>query len=224
MEKESLTSKRLDDLMETYEQRPTPSEYIKLRRAAGFTVIDSHRFFSLDVMLPLDGELKKYKIDPHVVAKVLDGNDLMVDELCMQIMESIEARKVLENDGRKHVQSRKEAIPDSLVDFLIVFALEACEQHGLVAPPSLVILVRERLGGANPARYEGYLVSQRRHGAILLAIEDIKNGGKVSIRKVAKIMGVQPSTVKRWFPSSSLEDEAKLFFELIEQIRSTHPT
>jgi hypothetical protein len=223
MARRNLTSRRLDDLAENYQLRPKLSEYINLRRTAGFSVIDSNRFFNLDLMLLLDGELKKYQIDPLVVAKVLDGNDLMVDELCLQVMESIESRRSLEHKGRKHVQARKEGIPDSLVDFLIVFALEACEQNGLVVPPSLVVLVRERLGGSNPARYEGFLASQKRQCAIQLAINDIKNGKKVSTRKVAKIMKVQPSTVKRWFPNSSLEEEAKVFFDLVKYVRSSGP-
>lgn len=221
MEKEGLTFKQLEKLIQDYQQRPTLSEYIKLRRTAGFTVIDSNRFFDFDVMLRLDGELRKHKIDPRVVAKVLDGNDLMIDELCLQVMESIEARRMLELEGRKHVQARKEAIPDSLVDFLIVFAMEACEQHALAVPPSLVILLRERLGGSNPARYEDFVVSQKRHGAIQLAINDLETGGKVSIRRVAKLLGVQPSTVKRWFPNSSLENAAKDFMEQVEWVRSS---
>jgi hypothetical protein len=221
MEKDSLTFKQLEKLIQNYQQRPALSEYIKLRRTAGFTVIDSNRFFDFDVMLRLDGELRKYSINPRVVAKVLDGDDQMIDELCLQVMESLESRRSLELEGRKHVQARKEAIPDSLVDFLIVFAMEACEQHTLAIPPSLVILVRERLGGSNPARYEDFLVSQKRQGAIQLAINDIEKGGKVSIRRVAKILGVQPSTVKRWFPESSLEIAAKNFIEQVEWVRSS---
>ena len=97
---ESLTFAKFNELLEKFRQIPTLANYIRLRRTSGISATDSYRFFSLDIMLPLEGELRKYKIDRRVVAKVLDGNDLMIDELCLQIMERIEARRMLESKGR----------------------------------------------------------------------------------------------------------------------------
>jgi hypothetical protein len=206
------------DLVAGYDRETTVAEYLKLRRATSVTATDSNRFFSFDVMLLLDEELRKHSINPRLVAGVLDGNDLKLDELCLQIMESLEARRVLEKQGRTQLQARNEAIPDSLIDFLIVFALEACEQEGLVPPASLVILTRERLGGSNPARYERYTVSQKKHTAVSLAIAHLKMGLDISIRRVAKEMGVQPSTVKRWFPDDNFEEYVRWFRAACEAV------
>ena len=107
---------------------------------------------------------------------------------------------------------------NSLIDFLIVFALEACEQEGLVPPASLVILTRERLGGSNPARYERYTVSQKKHTAVSLAMAHLEMGLDISIRRVAKEMGVQPSTVKRWFPDEIFEEYVRRFKASVEEI------
>jgi len=206
----------LEKLLESYEQKHTLADYITCRRDGAAIDVRSHRFLSFDVVIGLHEELKFHKIDYLVVAGVLDGDKSMVDELCLQLMERIEARRTLESKGHKHLQSRKEAIPDTLVDFLIVFALEACEQFGHTAPSSLVILIRERLGRADPSRFEKYIVSQKRRLAISIAVGDFQRGEKVSIRRVARAMGYQPSTVKRWFTTSSLEAEVKRFLPFFE--------
>jgi hypothetical protein len=210
--------KTIAELVASYDRETTVAEYLRLRRATSVTATDSNRFFNFDVMLLLDEELRKHSIDPLLVAGVLDGNDLKLDELCLQIMESLQARRALEAQGRTQLQARDEAIPDSLIDFLIVFALEACEQVGLVPPASLVILVRERLGGSNPARFERYTVSQKRQTAVSLAMAHLDMGLDISIRRVAKEMGVQPSTVKRWFPDENFEDHVRSFKAACETV------
>lgn len=218
MVKTPETLKTIADLVASYDRETTVAEYLKLRRATSVTATDSNRFYSFDVMLLLDKELRKHSIDPLLVAGVLDGNDLKLDELCLQIMESLEARCVLEKQGRTQLQARDEAISDSLIDFLIVFALEACEQVGLVPPASLVILTRERLGGSNPARYERYTVSQKKHTAVSIAMVHLEMGLDISIRRVAKKMGVQPSTVKRWFPDDNFEEYVRRFKADCEEV------
>jgi hypothetical protein len=209
MKSASKKFKTFTELIANYDRETTIAQYLKLRRTVGSTAIDSHRFFSFDVMLLLDKELRKHSIDPRLVAGVLDGDDHKLDELCLQIMESLEARRALEMQGHTQLQAREVAIPDSLIDFLIIFALEACEQVGLVPPTSLVILTRERLGGSNPARYERYTVGEKKHVAVRIAIAHLEMGLDISLRRVAKEMGVQPSTVKRWFEDRNFEQYVK---------------
>ena len=111
----SESFKTIADLVASYDRETTIAEYLKLRRATSVTATDSNRFFSFDVMLLLDKELRKHSINPRLVAGVLDGNDLKLDELCLQIMESLEARRALERQGRTQLQARDEAIPE-LID------------------------------------------------------------------------------------------------------------
>ena len=99
------------------------------------------------------------------------------------------------------------AISDSLVDFLIVAMLETMEES---VPPSLVVLIRNRLCGENPDRRKEQLVMQRRSDAVALAALTFPSG-KVSLRKIAKLMHVQTSTLSRAFPDGSFQKEVDKF-------------
>ena len=76
--------------------------------------------------------------------------------------------------------------------------LEACEAHYVSTPSALVVLVRERLGRPNPARHKQNIIDQNRKTAIRMAAQILSNGEKISIRKIAKAMGLEASTVSRW--------------------------
>ncbi|MGH6819644.1 MAG: hypothetical protein ACREDU_02145, partial [Methylocella sp.] len=96
-----------------------------------------------------------------------------------------------------------------LIDYVLVAMLESCDQHGLPPPPSLVVLVRERLGGANVARHKQSLIDQRRVRAVWLAHQALASGDQISMRQIAKTIGVEASTVSRWFGRGELRREAE---------------
>jgi hypothetical protein len=161
----------------------------------------------------IEEELRQFKLDRWLVSGALDGNDRDVDELALRLMERLIERDTIEKSGEVHLQSRRIAISDGLVNFLIVAMLEPMEEF---IPPSLVVLIRERLCGTNPDLYKEYLQMQRKRDSLALAAFAFPVG-KVSIRKIAKLMKVQPSTVSRWFPNGDFQRELDKFRQAVDK-------
>jgi hypothetical protein len=127
-------------------------------------------------------------------------------------MERLIERNDLAKEGHTQVQSRRIAISDSLVDFLIVAMLQAVveEEHS-----ALAVLIRERLCGQTPDYYEKYLRLMDQRRAIALAALKFP-AGKISVRKIARLMNVEPSTVSRWFPDGDLQEKVDQFRKSID--------
>jgi hypothetical protein len=206
-------------LVEAYVKEPSIKNYVHLRRAyylrgayyranaVAQTFIDFNEH-------TIEKELRQYGMEPLLVSEALEGNDRQIDELSLRLMEKLIERDKLAKEGHTQVQSRGIAISDSLVDFLIVAMLQAVveEEH-----PALAVLIRERLCGQKPDYYEKYLrlIDQRR--AIALAALKFPNG-KISVRKIAELMNVEPSTVSRWFPDGDLQEKVDQFRKSIDAL------
>jgi hypothetical protein len=145
-----------------------------------------------------------------LVNGALDGEERQMDELALRLMEALIEREKIEKRGGSHLQSRRIAISDSLVDFMIVAMMEATEAWDSPIPRSLVVLARERLCGTAPDRHKEFLRIQRRRDAIALAALKFPRG-RVSVRKIASLMGVEPSTIIRWFPDGDFQEQVDQF-------------
>ncbi len=194
-------------LADEFAENPSLEEYVELRRRIPRADVEMARFAGLEPLLSMREELERHQISPYIVCDVLDGDDRQIDELSLQIMEALIERAKLEKSGKTHLQSRREAIPDGLVDYLIMTMLEAIERYDLSVPTSLLVLIRERLGRANPVRHQQYEKKTRRQDAIFLGVQLAEKGEEPSIRNVAQVLGVQPSTVSRWFPEGVFREE-----------------
>ena len=93
-----------------------------------------------------------------------------------------------------HLQSRGKGISDALIDHLIVVMLEALQHHDVAPRPSLVLLMRERLGGANTDIFKSHKKRESQDQAIFHGFQLRRRGVQPTIRRVADILGVQPST------------------------------
>lgn len=196
-------------LADQFKAEPTLENYLVHRRAFGGSGVDSAHLIATDPISSIESELRQYDIDPSIFSDVLDGNDHQIDELCLRLMEKLVERQALEESGKSHVQTTGKAIPDSLIDYLAISMLEACEAHDLSPPPALVVLIRERLGGPNPARHKQNLIDKNRKQAIWMAAQRRLSGKSISVRQIAKKMGLEASTVSRWFKLGELEHEAE---------------
>ena len=192
-----------------FKAEPTLENYLVFRRTFGSSGVESAHLSTDDPVPSIENELRQHDIDPAIFSDALDGNDHQIDELCLRLMEKLVERHALVTSGKSHVQTTWQAIPDSLIDYLAISMLEACEAHDLSPPPALVVLLRDRLGGPNPARRKQNMIDQNRTVAIWMAAQILSNGEKTSIRKIAKAMGLEASTVSRWFKKGELEQEAK---------------
>jgi hypothetical protein len=197
------------ELLGLYEREPTLANYVRLRRTFGGSGVQAARFIEFDPF-SIEPELRQFGIDPSLVRGALEGDELQVDQMTLRLMECVVDRERIEKSGQAHLQSRRLAISDSLIDYLIVAMLEAAEEHDASIPPSLIILIRERLCGTNPDRYKEQLRQEGRQDAVALAALKFPSG-KVSIRSIANLMEVEPSTISRWFPDGDFQQHVDKF-------------
>lgn len=209
---EDVTDRFLDD--------PSIENYVVMRRRYPSMGVENARFLGIKPLFAVEGELQQFGIEPWMVCGALDGEDRQVDELSLQLIEALVKRRALTKDGKTHLQRRRQVVPDSLIDYLVVAMLEAIQQHDCHIPASLIILIRERLGGPNPALYRDYLIKQKRKDAAFLGFHLLHKGEDPSIRRVAQIMGVQPSTVSRWFPDGDFRTEVKRWQRMLKKFGS----
>jgi hypothetical protein len=193
-------------LAEEYEREPSIENYVRFKRTFGAIIGVG---IAVDP-ISIEPELRQFGIDPSLVSQALDGDEYEIDELALKLMERLIERKKLEERGTTHVQSRQIAISDSLVNYLIVASLEALEENEASIPSSLVRLIRDRLCGAHPDRYTEFIRLQRRRDAVAMAAIKFPTG-KVSIRRIAALMDVEPSTISRWFPDGDFQEHVDRF-------------
>jgi hypothetical protein len=196
-------------LVDAYQQAPTLANYVRLRRTFGGSGTDVAQFTAFDPLL-IEMELRQFGIEPWLVSDAMNGDDRMIDELALRLMEALIERGKIEKEGTAHIQSRGIAISDALVDYLIIASLETTETYDAPLPSSLIVLIRERLCGASPDRHKEQVRLQRRQDAIALAALKFPSG-KVSIRSIAALMKVEPSTVSRWFPDGDFQQQVDRF-------------
>lgn len=195
-----------------YKRNPTIENYLRLRRADPEAEVEVAVTGGIDQLFYMEPELRKFGFDPQMVAGVLDANSEDIQQVSLQIMEKmIEARR-RRADGETHLASRGEVIPDKLIDWLICCALDAMSWNDyLHIPRDLIVLIRERLGGANREYEVGAKVHEKRQNAAMVAGQLIAQGINPTFRMLAQIFNVAPSTVKRWFPNGEFLSEANVY-------------
>lgn len=194
------------ELAATYVEEPSIENYLELRRRVPEADLDVAAFGGMDVVYALESELEKHQIDPDLVTGALDAYEPALDELSLRLMECIVSREKLPKSGPGHIEMRRKAIGDALVDYLIVVMLEAMEwnkSNPIVIPPSLIVLIRYRLCGANPDWLQYQRTRQEQENAAFLAAQFFKAGEKISSRQFADRVGISRSTAMRWLADPS---------------------
>lgn len=154
-----------------------------------------------------EGTLKQFGISPELVAGALDADANDISELSLQLLELIIKRKKLEKAGKTHVVSRGAAISDNLVNYLINMMLDALDWNDdLFIPRDLIVLIRHQTGGAATDWDRVEDLNKQRRDAIIAALKLWGEGKTPSLRAIAKCLGVNPTTVMRWFPEGDLAD------------------
>jgi hypothetical protein len=101
--------------------------------------------------------------------------------------------------------------------------MEVLQQDRLEPRPSFVLLVREQLGGANSEIYKSHTMWSSRTRAVFLGMQIKRRGEQPTIRKIAATLGVQPSTLSRWFPGGDFLEQVERFEKSFVRFRSNNP-
>jgi hypothetical protein len=202
----------------TYQEHPSAENYLRIRARFPETEIQVAQFAGMDPLFSLEGEFKKQGIDSEDVAAVLDGDEPSIDNMCLRLLELLVARDKLPKTGPGHIQKRREAISDAMVDYLIVTMLEAFDWHQETfrVPSSLVVLIRHHICGTMPDLHVAYLLKEKRRNAAILAGQLLEADEKLSVRKLAKLASIAHMTAARYLAEKDFHE----FLDLGRRIRA----
>lgn len=196
-------------LVECFDSEPSLENYLELRKQSGCTSTELSRLSYVVSSSSLAIEFENYSLEPMLLAGVLGGDERDMDALCLQLIERLVHRRQKENSGEVHLQTVGGQIPDALINFLLLVMLETCSDLDVPLPPAMIVLLRDRLGGPSPDRYKTAAMQEKKRRAVMIAAGIFSDNREVSIRQIAKELGVQPSTVTRWFEPGELQREAQ---------------
>jgi hypothetical protein len=202
-----------------FQVKPTIEEYVRLRKTyPGFSQ-GIETTGGLEFVFAQQKQLRAAGLDPEVVAAALDDDERAQGQLSFQLLEKLLERKGLEKSGHSHVVSRKKGISDSLVNYLIGNMLDALDAAGGFVVSDLIVLIKYQLGVIESEFEIKLRAHERRKAAVWIAAQMVANGEVPSYRSVARELGVEPSTVMRWFAGKDMIKEAKAIAALIKNLK-----
>ena len=206
-------------LIGRFDEEPSIENYLALRRSFPRGDIEIHQLAEVDPgqAEAFELDLERARLNRTLVRGALGGDARDIDELCLQLMERLIERRAREGRGETQLQSRGKGISDALVRHFIGAMLEVLQQDDLSPMPSLVVLVREQLGGLNNEVFESHTKWKGRKQALFLGMRMKRQGVQPTIRKVAMALKVHPSTVSRWFPDGDFLEQIERFGRLFKE-------
>lgn len=206
-----------NEFTKEYKADPSIENYVRLRRANPNAEIEVGVIGGFELMFYMREELERYGIDPDLLGGILDSDQDAISEISLRLMEKIIEARQIEGDGETHLIRRGLAIPERLIDWIICCSLDALSwNEDLTIPRDLIVLVRERLGGSNPQYEQEGQVRKNKSDAEFIAGQLMAQGVTPTFKIFGQVLGVAPSTVKRWFKPGELEkarDSYSKFFD-----------
>jgi hypothetical protein len=188
-----------------YGEQPSVEKYVQIRNEFPEVEIQVGQFGGLEALFAIQQEIEREGIDPQLVAASLDANEPSIDDLSLHLLQLLVARGRLAQAGPGHIETRRNAISDATVNYLIVTMLEALDWNGecISFPGSLIVLIKEQLCGSNPDLYQKYRARERFvHGASLAGQYFHLTKKRLSVRELAAMAGVGRGTAARWLEDS----------------------
>ncbi len=203
-----------------YKADPTIENYVRLRRQFPDAEIEIATTGGIEFLFSQEKELLSYGINPRIVAGVLDADLNAQADLSLKLLELLIERKEKEKSGATHVVSRKQAISDTFVNYLIAESLDALSWNDEPEiSRELIVLIKHQLGSISSQYDVEEAKRAKKFKAQLIAAQIAAKGETPTYRKIGRIMGVQASTVMRWFPDGVPISQAKALAESIKEIR-----
>lgn len=216
-------------LVVEYRRSQDIATYLKIRRTFPEVEIQVAHFAGIDFVFIFEAELKKYGIPGELVAAALDQDEPSVDALCLRLLTLLAEREALPKSGPGHIERRRAAISDTLVNYLISIMLEGYDWHAEAfrIPASLVVLSRRQLSGNKPDLYEAQRAIDKRHTVALFYAKDLDAGKPLSVRGFATRYAIPRSTAARWLASEEFQRDVQAFRALnkleLERPRRPNP-
>jgi hypothetical protein len=205
------------ELSKAFKAAPTLEHYLELRRQNPGKLIEVSTSWSLDWVMSNDERLQELGIPTRDVVRSLDADEAAASRLSLRLIELLVERRARESSGETHLVGRGEAVSDSLINYLIAMMLDALDWNdNMTIPRDLIVLIKHQLGADVSAEAKGQEVKHRRETAQWGAARLRAQGEAGSLRQIASMMRVSPSTVLRWFAETSFEEEVESVRKVLE--------
>jgi hypothetical protein len=202
-------------LTKAYKSNPTIENYVRMRRESPDVEIEVSVTGGLDWLFANEQLLRDIGAEPQWFASALDANPEAISKLSLHLLERIVERKLAEGAGQTHVVSLGKGISDSLVNYFVAVMLDALSWNDeLEIPRDLIVLVRHQLiGDGETAQSKQLQVHRLEQNIRFIGAQLLEQGKQPTARKIAKILGVNASTVSRVYPGEKLLEEARRWLE-----------
>lgn len=208
-----------NEITKEYKASPTIENYVRLRRKYPLVPLEIATTGGLEFLFSREEELRLHGIDPRLVASVMDADLDAQAELSLLLLELIIERQNKEIKGETHIVSRGEAISDTLINYLIGTCLDALDWNNeMEISRELIVLVKHQIGTIISDYRLQLKKREQRQRAVWIAAQIVARGGVPSYRKIGRILGVEASTVKRWFPKGEMISEAKSLLDMVAAV------
>lgn len=219
-----------NEISKKYKDSPTIENYVRLRRKRPDEELEIATTGGIEFLIHAEQELLSYGISQRTITGILDADHDAQAKLALQLLELLIERQEKYKSGATHTVSRKEAISDTLINYLIACSLDALSWNDeMEISRELIVLIKHQLGSIT-STYEVELDKrEKKHRARIIAAQIAVKGKMPTYRGIGRAMGVQASTVMRWFVGEPFISDAKRLAEdilklrLIEEISSTRP-
>ena len=210
--------KSFNAITKEYKAWPTVENYVRLRRAFPDKEIEIATTDGIAFLSSEQTELLAIGIEPQLVAKAMDANEMAHAELSLKLMEIIIERNKLISDGETHVVSRRMGVSDTTINYLIAIMLDSISWNDEAQfSRELIVLLKHQLNVFSSKFETEQDTRGKQFAARIAAFQVIADGKKPTFREIGKKVGVNASTIMRWFPESDFgPDLLKLYFEIQE--------
>src|SRR5216684_5493799 len=92
-----------NELSKAYKKTPSIENYVKLRRGNPTAEIEIAVLGGMEPLFYMEQELRRYGIDPGLIAGTMDADPAAISEISLQLMEKIIEARQLAKAGETHL-------------------------------------------------------------------------------------------------------------------------
>ena len=119
-----------------YRREPSIEHYLRVRREFPEVEIQVALFGELAIVSDLKDLFEEQGIELHLIAEAMDGTGPSIDALSLRLMQLLTEREKLPKSGPGHIEKRRGAVTDTMMNYLIAVMLESCDWNQNSIPGS----------------------------------------------------------------------------------------
>lgn len=200
----TTASEKAESVSKEFKRDPTIANYLKLRSLHPGIQIEIATNGGIEFAFYCQDLIEGLGITIQEFLGLLDGSHEIISKVCLHLLEDMLRAGESAKSGETHLARRGRRIPEHAIDFLICVMLDTESWNDtLRLNRDLAFLIKCRLQAGSNHFEQALEVRTNKSNAAMLGGQLKAVGIEPSFRKVARLMEVQPSTVKRWFESEA---------------------